>query len=373
MQLIMSNNKIIIAAAGAGKTQQIIEKVKNNSDKKILVTTFTNNNLNEIRERLSKFDVSNRVDILTLDNFLLSHCAKPYQSRILDTKLGRIKSIDFQSKQAFIKKENSNSYYLNKNKDIYKNMLTEFICEIPFDGKNLIFDRLSCIYDIIIVDEIQDINGKYDLDLFELLLSSGIEIFLVGDPRQSILNTNTSSKGKKNEKGVNIINRFKDWEKNNLCEIQELNISYRCSQEICDFADNLFPKFSKTKSQNNSVTHSGVFLIKNDEESIKAYLEQYPCKVLRFNKDTEIYGLNGLNIGLSKGKTYDRVLIFFPKSINKYLASNDLGLFAKKTLAYLYVAVTRAKYSAMVVSDTDAVAVEYITRFKTIKDNLSLF
>jgi len=50
-----------------------------------------------------------------------------------------------------------------------------------------------------------------------------------------------------------------------------------------------------------------------------------------------------INIGVSKGRTYDRVLIFPTKPMKIYLKTKDI----KKAgdISKLYVAITRARFS----------------------------
>jgi ATP-dependent DNA helicase UvrD/PcrA len=63
-------------------------------------------------------------------------------------------------------------------------------------------------------------------------------------------------------------------------------------------------------------------------------------------------GLPAINIGMSKGSTYDRVLIFPTKPMLAYLKTGDLAKVG--AVEKLYVAVTRARYSAgFVVGDGD--------------------
>jgi hypothetical protein len=53
--------------------------------------------------------------------------------------------------------------------------------------------------------------------------------------------------------------------------------------------------------------------------------------------------LAAINIGVSKGSTYERVLIFPTKPMQKYLETGDATKL--KAPERLYVAVTRARYS----------------------------
>ena len=55
--------------------------------------------------------------------------------------------------------------------------------------------------------------------------------------------------------------------------------------------------------------------------------------------------LPAFNIGVTKGKTFDRVIIFPTEPFLKYLVSGNLSELAEKSKSSLYVAITRARYS----------------------------
>ena len=65
--------------------------------------------------------------------------------------------------------------------------------------------------------------------------------------------------------------------------------------------------------------------------------------MLRWNKRADTFGLPAMNIGVSKGSTFDRVLIVPTNPIRKYLADGDHT--ALRSREMLYVAVTRARHS----------------------------
>src|SRR5690606_9696945 len=98
------------------------------------------------------------------------------------------------------------------------------------------------IYTHILVDEVQDLVG-YDLDVLDMLLASAVRLTLVGDPRQHTLSTNNGPRNKK-YRGPGI----KDWfaERASACELQTRDVSYRCNQTICDFADSIYPDMPPT-------------------------------------------------------------------------------------------------------------------------------
>jgi DNA helicase II / ATP-dependent DNA helicase PcrA len=86
-------------------------------------------------------------------------------------------------------------------------------------------------------------------------------------------------------------------------------------------------------------------------EDVPTYVEKFQPTVLRWDRDSDTQGLQAMNFGLSKGSTFDRVLIFPPKTIVTYLISKDVSKLRPKTLAHLYVAVTRARHSVAFVVD----------------------
>jgi hypothetical protein len=122
----------------------------------------------------------------------------------------------------------------------------------------------------------------------------------------------------------------------------ERAFSVRCNQAICDFADGLFPHLTPTTSHNTDSTgHDGIFNIATSE--VASYVEKYRPTVLRYKINSDTQGLPAINFGVSKGSTYDRVLIFPTKPMIKYLKTKDLS--KAGSLEKFYVAVTRARHS----------------------------
>jgi DNA helicase-2/ATP-dependent DNA helicase PcrA len=162
---------------------------------------------------------------------------------------------------------------------------------------------------------------------------------VVGDPRQHTFATSTVSKNKK-YRGAG----FLDWlnERSDLCKQEHRHESDRCHQAICDFASALFPEFPALTSGNLTVTgHDGVHEISRFD--VLTYFEQHRPQALRWNKTADTQGLPALNIGVSKGSTYDRVLIFPTKPMLQYLEDRDPTKLKSREM--LYVAATRARQS----------------------------
>jgi hypothetical protein len=147
---------------------------------------------------------------------------------------------------------------------------------------------------------------------------------------------------------MNIAGWINEKQKSGLITVEERTDCYRSNQVICDFADALFPHLPKTKSRNNQTTgHDGVFKIKNHE--VQDYFKKHKPIVLRYDRKTDTMNLPAINIGMTKGRTYERVLIFPTKKMKDYLQTNNLS--QAGDLAKLYVAVTRAKHSVCFVID----------------------
>ncbi|MGC9539198.1 UvrD-helicase domain-containing protein [Streptomyces sp. UG1] len=334
------NNRAIIAAAGSRKTQHIIDQVLGDPSKRVLVTTYTNENLNQIVNRLSAGTgiLPSHVTVMGWFTFLMNQCARPYQSYVLG-ETGVMGALNFLGKRHWsIPKSRPMHYYLDKSKAVYRNEVAALAHEANERSGGKVVDRLGGMYDHIYVDEIQDMAG-YDLDLLDSLMKSPIALTMVGDPRQATFSTNTAVRNKQ-YKGSRIVDWFS--ERSDLCAIDNRVESYRCNQAICDFADDLYPKLPRTISKNAEITgHDGIFDIKKTD--VPEYVEKYSPVMLRWDRRTPTCGLEAMNMGASKGSTYDRVLIFPTKPMIAYYRTRDFNQLNEQ--AKFYVAVTRAKYS----------------------------
>jgi DNA helicase-2/ATP-dependent DNA helicase PcrA len=342
------NNTVVISAAGSRKTTYIVEEALAYKHKKVLILTYTIDNLEQIKQYFIDRNgvIPSNVRVQSWYTFMLQECARPYQNALYDKK--RIETICFvQGKSAqYIKKTDTDRYYFAKTDKIYTDKISDFACQCDEKSGGLVIKRLEKIYDYIFIDEVQDLAG-YDFEFLELLFNSTMEVTVVGDNRQATYVTNYSPKNAQ-FKGKNIIELFKLWEKKGLCTIQERNECYRCNQTICDFADALYPDMPKTISKQETVTgHEGLFIVR--KKDVALYIETHKPRLLRYMVSKETVHLNALNFGLSKGQSFDRVLIFTTKPIKEYLIDGDLTKIGDKSK--FYVAVTRARYSVAFIHD----------------------
>lgn len=350
-------NKVIVAAAGSGKTTYIVREALNNAPQKTLIVTYTNKNREEIEKKIIELHgfIPNHIVVKSWYTFLLSDLIRPYQNFVYEE---RIEGVFFPTGpiNKFAKKTNIKAYFLNAKNEVNKDRLSELAELIAQKSEYKNITRISELYDFIYIDEVQDMAG-YDLEIFNFLMHSTINILFVGDIRQATYATNNTNKNKK-YKGIKIIDYF--MERTDICEVdQSLNISHRCNQLICDFADSLFDGMASTLSTNEERTgHDGVFIVHPEE--IEEYIQRYNPQCLRYDARTALTG--AINFGDSKGLTFDRVLIKPTQKIEKYLKTGELDL-DETTLAKFYVAITRAKHSVGIISTTKNVKVKGIYNF----------
>jgi DNA helicase II / ATP-dependent DNA helicase PcrA len=279
-------------------------------------------------------------------SFLISQCVKPYQ-RARTGKPFAVAGLNFKGRRNRYVKKSKLGYYLDSKSRLYRDAVADFVVVLNEKTQGAVLARLERVYTHIFVDEVQDLVG-YDLDVLDSLLRSSIALTLVGDPRQHTYSTNLSSRNKKYQ-GIGFV----DWihERLDICTLEERCISYRSNQKICDFADALYPELPSTTSVDVlASSHDGVFLV-SAGVARQYYEDHEPVTVLRYDKNTATASLPAMNIGLSKGRTFDRVMLFPTKTMLQYLDDSDEKKL--KSRAKLYVAATRARFSfAVVVPDS---------------------
>lgn len=344
MSKTLSNkNRAVIACAGSGKTTYIVSEALKIKDSRVLITTYTNENIDQINQCIIEQNgfIPENIFVVPWFTFLLRDGVRPYQSCMSASP--RVESIFFQNAPIrFHKKDN----YFTVGNYVYSTKLSEFVFECNVKSGGLVISRLEKIYSHIFIDELQDFAG-YDLNFFEQLFQSSIQIIAVGDPRQATFATNNSSKNSK-YKGSKIYEWLQGQQQKGIVQIDEKTDCHRCNQTICDFADLLYPDLPKTISKNSVVTeHDGIFLIQGSE--VHKYIEQYQPTLLKYSKSSKTFGYDALNIGLSKGRTYPRVLVFPTKNMIDFVKTKDLT--KAGDISKLYVAITRAKHSVAFITN----------------------
>lgn len=350
---MQSNNIIRVEAAGAGKTYNIckeaLEKTDNTeSDKRVLLLSYTNRGVGAIKDEVCKQNmgvIDSKIDIMTWYSFILNELVKPYQNVIF--QINEVKSIDFSDAHGRVNYKNTGirERYITSNGDIKSKEIAELVLQINKKSQGKVMNRLSKVYSHIFIDEVQDMAG-YDLDIIETLMYSDIEVICVGDNKQATFKTNTSIRNK-SKSGTKIWDFFQKLISEDVVEVQKNLISRRFNQEICSFANMVYPNENNIgTSMNEKTDHDGVILINTND--VQKYYNYYRPIVLKYDKKTSTDDYHSFNFGECKGMTFERVLIYPNSPFKDFLLKGK----ELKTPQKYYVAATRAKYSIAFVVDT---------------------
>jgi len=340
-------NRVLLASAGAGKTTRLVCDALAALPKRTAIVTFTVNNAEEIKAKFCELNgiVPKGIEIYTWYTFALQELVRPYQGALFKDRIASVLMMNGTSAR-FVPKSRVKDYYFNRQRAIYSDKLSDFflVCDEATGG--LVVGRLEDRFERLCVDEVQDFAG-YDIDAIERILRSRMEVTLVGDVCQATFKTNHSRKNK-GYFGVGFLVKVEAWSKIGLCDIEYMNESYRCIQEICDLADSIFPALRATVSHNAHRTmHDGLFLIRAGD--VAAYMAQFAPQVLRYDRKTPSDYVT-FNFGEVKGLGYERVLILPYGKMRSWLMTGDLG-HIESSAEKVYVAVTRARQSVAFVYD----------------------
>jgi len=218
--------------------------------------------------------------------------------------------------------------------------------------KNFVMSRLSKIYNVIFIDEVQDM-ASWDLELIKEIHHSNMELFMVGDMMQRTYTTTKERQNKKKKKQLNIEEYIKDRGKkcsSIFIDLDRLKKTHRCSQKVCDYVNQ---KFGMNIEICNCCDRTGtkncnVFFITQNE--IEEKLKRTNTMQILYDKNSK-YNKNyqAINIGKSKGLDYDNVVIYPSKTMIIFL-NNDNEYLAESSKCKLYVALTRARENVYIVN-----------------------
>jgi superfamily I DNA/RNA helicase len=343
-----SHNEVVIAAAGSGKTKRLIDEAVADPNARVLVTTYTRENLREINTRLWAAQRGATCDVtaMTWFEFLLREGVKPYQA--YRTGILSIRSINFQhdaKPPRYAKEAQFHPYYVDSANNVYKDRVSALACKLDDLSGGKVMARIADCFDLILIDEMQDLAG-WDLELVERLLMSRARVVAVCDPRQSVYVTNHSAKNS-GLRRAKVIKWIYSQQKAQRLRITEQSDSFRCNQSICDYADGLYPDMPKTKSRSTRpLNPTAVHLVHADD--LDQYRVETGAQELRWRHDSRFASPEGRNFGEVKGMAFDSVLILPTGPITGYVETGaDLKPEAR---AKLYVAVTRARHSVGIVT-----------------------
>lgn len=354
------SNKLLLAGAGTGKTTYIVEQALKETSR-VLITTFTIRCRDEIKDKIIKIKgyIPKNIIVQTWFSFLLEHGIMPYKRDLKIEKVNGINFVEGKSGLKFMSKkgfpvyygeEDFNKYYFDNYNRIYTDKLAKLVLRINEASGNLVFERITNIFDKIFIDEVQDMVG-YDLEIIKKFADSDSELIIVGDPRQNIYNTHCDSKYDKYSSGQIdkfIINECKKVE----FEVDKtsLNICQRCHKNIVEFLNDFYTEYDALDSIDIPEKESqGIFIIRTS--NVDEYLSKYNPIQLRYNKKTKVNGCyKSINYRNSKGCTYMRTIIYPTDALKKYIKSN-IKIQTTSTKNAIYVALSRAIDSVAIVYD----------------------
>lgn len=342
-------NYLTLAVAGSRKTQGIVDRCALLPlDRRALVLTYTQTNQAELRSRLAK-DAGDHPGIAVMGwfSFLLREFARPFLPFMFGCE--RVRGFNFEGRPHRMAK--GRSRFLDSNGAVYACELGRLSHELVGASQGALLRRLECIYDEILIDEVQDLSG-HDWEIVDVLLGSTVEVRMVGDIRQSVLSTNPRSAKNKRYAYAEAIEWFREREARGVLDVTENATTWRCHPKIAEFSDTIFDsswEFPTTESMNETVTgHDGVFLLRH--EHVDEYVARFHPRCLRDGANSgKSLDLNYINFGLAKGTTCKRVLVVPTSGITKFVQ------FGRRLdpipAAKFYVAVTRAAQSVAIAVD----------------------
>lgn len=345
-------NRLTLAVAGSGKTRGLVEHCASlPSHRRVAVITFTQANQAVLRTRLAAVAGGHAgIEVMGWFAFLSRHFARPFVPFMFPGR--RILGFSFDGRPHRFAK--GSARFLDSESRVYACELGRLAHELIEASNGSLIRRLECIYDEIVIDEIQDFSA-HDWDILDVLLGSSIDVTMVGDFRQAVLVTNPRSSKHKRYAYAGAIEWFRERAETGLVEISYSSITYRCRPEIAAFGDTIFgPEWElpRTESRNYLETgHDGVFLVHPD--NVEVYVEQFSPLCLRnASSSGKKYDLDYVNFRVSKGTEHQRVLIVPTAAIEKFLHAG-VALEPGPAAAF-YVASTRAFQSvAIVVAKAD--------------------
>ena len=343
-------NQATLSVAGARKTQSIVDACCGTADaQRRLVLTYTISAQHDVEARLRRACSTEQLpDVSGWYTFLLHHWVRPYLPLLYPGR--RLAGLNFDVRTG-VDYSTGEFRYLDSESRAYKRYLSKLALDVAAASGGSVIDRLEHIYDEIHIDEVQDLTG-YDLDIVQALLTSKIDIRLVGDVRQSTFNTNPQDPRNKQYRELKMLDWFALQESKGRLEMIRSTETWRSNQQIADFSDTIFPAscgFPPTLSRQTATSgHDGIFAVRT--EHVDAYVALHDPLCLRPMRSTCVPDqIDATNFGLAKGLTFERVLIFPSGPIKDFL--NKGKPLTGKSACGLYVAVTRAIHSVAFVID----------------------
>lgn len=368
----MAKGIIYLAKAGTGKTTFITSGMqKQFKNKNVLYVTFTNQNTNNLRDKLYSLPISFKdYEVLTFYQFLFREMILPYKLSIKDNLGLRhdISGLYFRNA-----KERVESRYINKTSAQFwqnqsGNLFGDKLAAMLIDQRNKVIleraiERLEKFYDYIVIDEFQDIVNpelkvlqKLGSKIFDTLT---LKLVLVGDLYQACV--------EKTALGLSPYDKFdshmteEDFVRNKLklkkryfdIDTTLLKASYRVPKSICEFVKSFFNIDIQSKNKNK-----GELKYIESDQNLESLMNDDSYKILTVDKSQKekiknrfsISDSRMINYGVSKGMEYPNILIFLTQPLTTALRDKNSNSLKITSRNKFYVALTRSEGNVYLVS-----------------------
>lgn len=235
--------------------------------------------------------------------------------------------------------------YFDSEGRAYRLRLSKLAHDVSETSKGAVIDRLSHIYDEIYIDEVQDLTGC-DLHIVKQLMDcADIDVYMVGDVRQSVFDTNPQDPNLRQYRGVSMLDWFEMHRKSGLLAVQHNAETWRAYQAIADSRTRSSPPSCPSsrpclgRLPSRSTTASSRSRRTTSRRTFEPSIRNVRDRVTTASE----VDLPFHSFGKVKGLTFERVIIYPTQTITRFL-TNGTEL-APKTACGLYVAVTRARHS----------------------------
>lgn len=327
--------KIYVAGAGAGKTtalaKHIIElREKTDIHKILYCITFTNNAVACIKKKLLEHYATIPINIIvsTIHSFLYNEFIKPYYFLLYKKQYAKISVSELPNTPQF---KNAKLSRLDHQNILHQTDIPQkakfVICKKSSDNKKIIQKRkviLNKFYDYcgaICIDEAQDIDDNI-FEIIKQFKAIGIELLLMGDPKQDLWGTECFKK---------LIDEYKDY-------VEYLEICHRCPQCHIEISNRIVSDLEKQISHKKEGAIHVYFESKiNCDELIKS--QQYDLKYISSKRDGfDTHKNNSININqLNLEEEIENVLKdLYPfkssvtlKRISQYFAEGLIKIYFK--------------------------------------------
>ena len=327
------DKRVTLAVAGSGKTRTIINKLS--LDTRTLIITYTNNNYDNLRQRiLEKFgEVPENISLYTYFSFLYTFCYLPCTYQAVGSR-----SINYNNEhRTFVRSgvgATNPLYYQDYGGNLLSNRLALLINNFALED---VIARIERFYDVLVIDEVQDFAAN-DFNLIKSLARCNVRILYVGDYYQHTYDTSRDGNTQ-----TNLFKNGYDAYKNafgNQLTIDDTSLltSYRCSSTICEYIKNNLGIDIKANDSRTSTIE-----VVENQKMIEKMMENEDIPKLFYQSHSD-YECVSTNWGGSKGiDRFDDVCVVLNRITWSMVKNNDFTNINESTKNKLYVAITRAR------------------------------